>query len=394
MSFPQTLDLFCRVVDNFGDIGVCWRLARQLASEYGLQVTLWVDDLASFQKICSSVDCGQHLQAIQGVSVRHWQENFPPTSQEQIPDVVIEAFACHLPVAYVDAMVARQHAKPPVWINLEYLSAEPWVEGCHKLVSPHPGSALRKYFFFPGFSRATGGLLAERGLLARRDAFVRDQAAQTGFFASLGLQRGGARTMPDCRKISLFCYPDAPVEALFAAWQASPRPVLCLVPEGVASRPVSDFLRQTASVGAHASRDALTLQVIPFLEQAGYDKLLWVCDVNFVRGEDSFVRAQWAARPFVWQIYPQEEGAHLAKLDAFLTRYAHLWSRDPAAKAIMQMWHAWNRHPDQPGDVAACWRDFDSENLEILQHGIDWAKLIAENGDLASNLIQFIREID
>ena len=40
-----------------------------------------------------------------------------------------------------------------------------------------------------------------------------------------------------------------------------------------------------------------------------------------VRGEDSFVRAQWAALPFVWQAYPQADAAHLTKVAAFLDRY-------------------------------------------------------------------------
>src|SRR5690554_5010470 len=30
----------CRVIDNYGDISVCWRLARQLANEYPVRVSL------------------------------------------------------------------------------------------------------------------------------------------------------------------------------------------------------------------------------------------------------------------------------------------------------------------------------------------------------------------
>ena len=43
----RTWDIFCSVVDNFGDIGVCWRLARRLSAGLGQQVRLWVDDLAA-----------------------------------------------------------------------------------------------------------------------------------------------------------------------------------------------------------------------------------------------------------------------------------------------------------------------------------------------------------
>ncbi|MEN9867471.1 MAG: elongation factor maturation arginine rhamnosyltransferase EarP, partial [Pseudomonadota bacterium] len=64
--------IFCQVVDNYGDIGFCWRLARQLVLDYAQQVTLWVDDFASFQKICGSLDLAQAVQAVEGVSIRHW----------------------------------------------------------------------------------------------------------------------------------------------------------------------------------------------------------------------------------------------------------------------------------------------------------------------------------
>jgi uncharacterized repeat protein (TIGR03837 family) len=65
--------------------------------------------------------------------------------------------------------------------------------------------------------------------------------------------------------------------------------------------------------------EQLSILYLPQLPQTDFDHLLWSCDLNFVRGEDSLVRAIWAAKPFIWQIYPQHDGAHHAKLDAFLT---------------------------------------------------------------------------
>ena len=64
------IDLFCRVIDNWGDAGVCWRLARQLVRERGAQVRLWIDQpqvLAAWQderaalttlQICTWSDAG------------------------------------------------------------------------------------------------------------------------------------------------------------------------------------------------------------------------------------------------------------------------------------------------------------------------------------------------
>lgn len=138
-------DLFCRVIDNYGDIGFCWRLSRQLTTEYGLAVRLWVDDLASLQRICPSVDPHQTFQQRCGVQINHWTDPFP----DIIPaDVVIEAYGCELPEKYIQAMLpSHSRSRQPVWINLEYLSAESWVEEYHGLCSPHPRLPLTKYFF-------------------------------------------------------------------------------------------------------------------------------------------------------------------------------------------------------------------------------------------------------
>jgi len=79
----------------------------------------------------------------------------------------------------------------------------------------------------------------------------------------------------------------------------------------------------------------LRIHQLPLLAQPDFDHLLWSCDFNFVRGEDSLVRALWAGRPFAWNIYPQEDGAHLPKLDAFLD-----WLGAPAS--LRQLHRAWN----------------------------------------------------
>ena len=174
-------DIFCSVVDNYGDIGVCWRLARQLANEHDIDVRLWVDDLRSFGKLCPELDAGWMSN---GVAGRKYGDG-RPIFHRRTSRLVIEAFACKLPQTYVEAMAARE--RKPVWMNLEYLSAEDWVETHHKLPSPHPTLPLTKYFFFPGFTEKTGGLLLERDLLARRDAFMADTHAQDAYWRRLGV---------------------------------------------------------------------------------------------------------------------------------------------------------------------------------------------------------------
>ncbi|MBI4936820.1 MAG: elongation factor P maturation arginine rhamnosyltransferase EarP [Nitrosomonadales bacterium] len=386
-SRPTTCDIFCAVVDNYGDIGVCWRLARQLANEHGVAVRLWVDDLASFRKLRPEIDPELPVQNSGGVEVRRWAAPFPGMAPA---DLVIEAFACRLPESYMAAMAAQ--ARKPVWINLEHLSAEDWVEGCHKLPSPHPQLPLVKYYFFPGFTPQTGGLLLERGLLARREAFQRDPQAMAAFWQALG----APSPKPDEARVSLFCYENPALPELLAAWAEGDAPVCCLVPEGRALPQLAAFFGQEQAAPGHAfKRGNLEARVLPFVEQERYDMLLWACDINFVRGEDSCVRAQWAGRPFVWHIYPQHDGVHMQKLRAFMARYCTGLPPD-AAQALCGLWEAWNGEGRQgvapPLHIHGAWNDFRAHGSMLRQHATAWAQQLSGNS-LALNLLDFFREV-
>lgn len=382
---PQpNCDIFCNVIDNYGDIGVCWRLARQLANQHGLAVRLWVDDLGSLAKLCPEADAGLEIQHRRGVKVCLWGREFPDV---QPAALVIEAFACKLPENYIKAMAAQQHE--PVWINLEYLTAEKWVESHHKLPSPHPSLPLTKYFFFPGFTPKTGGLLMEQDLLARRDAFQRDTVQRQAFWRSVGMEMPETETLT----ISLFSYQNAALSGLLDTWANGAQPVLCLVPEGLNLAQVGQYFGDTVPrAGSEYSRGGLHVRVLPFVEQERYDLLLWACDVNFVRGEDSFVRAQWAGKPFIWQIYPQHDAVHMQKLEAFLLLYGKPPGQT-AGNALRDMWMAWNA--ETLGNAAGAghsWPAFMAARGELERHAQHWARPLAEN-NLVLNLLDFYGEI-
>ncbi|MDD5329094.1 MAG: elongation factor P maturation arginine rhamnosyltransferase EarP [Sulfuricella sp.] len=376
MGSHATWDIFCTVVDNYGDIGVCWRLARQLAAEHGLTVRLWADDLPSFHRICPEADPRLPIQTLRSVEIRQWSE----ANLSVVPaDVVIEAFACDMPETYLATMATsgRKHA----WVNLEYLSAETWIDSHHGLPSPHPRLPLIKYFFFPGFSEDSGGLLAETGLAGRRLRFQAQPALREAFWRSLDMPAPGAEEL----RISLFCYADNAAQALFSFWSEGTMPVLCVVPEGVAAAQISEFFRRPYSgAGNHFGKKNLIVRVLPFLEQDAYDRLLWACDFNFVRGEDSFLRAQWAARPMVWQIYPQREEAHRPKLRAFLSRYCA--DLAPAAAADLDAFtDSWNRGGAVRPDWDGLWR----HRPVLDQHAREWANTLMKKEDLATKLVNF-----
>ena len=349
-------DIFCRVIDNFGDVGVVWRLARDLATR-GNSVRLWLDDATALAWMAPV--------GAAGVEVRHW------TASVALPapgEVVVEMFGCEPPALFVEAMALS--ARPPVWINREYLSAEPYVERSHGLPSPPqsgPGRGLRKWFFYPGFTRRTGGLLREPGLLAERAAF--DHHAW--------LIAHGITPAPGERRVSLFCYDNPALPALLAALAATP--TLLLLAPGAAQRQLQN----------HRLPPGLRCHALPWLAQPDYDRLLWACDLNFVRGEDSAVRAMWAGTPFVWQVYPQQDGAHAAKLDAFIgclravTASAATATATATDYAAIGAWlRGWNGLQPLPAmlPAAAPWHNVSAA----------WREHLAEQADLTQQLLDFV----
>ncbi|MGV8890148.1 MAG: elongation factor P maturation arginine rhamnosyltransferase EarP [Pseudomonas sp.] len=367
-------DIFCTVVDNFGDIGVTWRLARQLVAEHSVTVRLWVDDLRAFERLCPEIDINASQQCQQGVEVRQWTAEWQPT---EAADVVIAAFACQLPGAYMDAMAERE--KPPLWMNLDYLSAEDWIVGCHGLPSVKYKS-VQKIFFFPGFQKGTGGLLRESGLLERRQQFQQNPEAQREFLQGLGIDRAQGAQL-----VSLFAYENKGLASWFDAMAADSTPTHLLVPEGRILGDVERWLGVDGLVaGAVHVRDALTVQVLPFVRQDQYDLLLWCCDFNAVRGEDSFVRAQWAGRPLLWHIYQQDEDIHLDKLEAFLALYSKGLSA-PAREAISGLWHSWNAGETMSDHWLATRKHWP----ELQKHAEAWCLEQALQDDLAAALVQF-----
>jgi uncharacterized repeat protein (TIGR03837 family) len=341
-------DLFCRVVDNYGDIGVCWRLAADLGAR-GENVRLHLDD-------ASALDWMAPLGA-NNVQVLAWSADTEPG------DVVVEAFGCDPPPGFVARMAQRD--RPPLWINLEYLSAESYVRRSHGLRSPQlagPGQGLDKWFFFPGFVPDSGGLLRESGLIDARHRF--DGRA---WLSSRGLS-----PRPGERVASLFCYADAPLAALWLALAA--RPTLLLVTPGAAA--------QALQSAAPCPGNVRCVQ-LPWLSQPDYDRLLWSCELNFVRGEDSVVRAMWAGVPFVWHIYAQQDGAHAAKLQALLALM--LAGADTAlADHMRALWRAWNGLGAMPSGLppAAAWH--------ALARA--WRERLCAQADLVTQLLGFVGE--
>ena len=341
---PLTIrcDIFCAVIDNFGDVGVCWRLAQQLSDDAGWQVRLLIDDASALDWLATPAQ-----RTAVTVSDFH-------SAKYDGAEVIIEAFACEIPATFQASMAASE--VPPMWLNLEYLSAEAWVAKSHGVASKQSHLPLTQYFFFPGFDAASGGLIRERDY---------DQG-RNNFDATTFRQRHGLPVAAQNELlVSLFSYANVPRDALYAAWSRSATPILAILP-GVSAAPWQ--------------RGNLRVRSLPWLSQLEYDELLWLCDVNFVRGEDTFVRAQWAGKPMVWQIYPQESAAHMLKLASFLARYSPVGADDTPSRSLTMAWN---------GLGELDWPIYAALLPALNEHAKQWADSLRQHPDLVTNLLNF-----
>ena len=380
-SRPLQWDIFCRVIDNFGDLGVCWRLSSDLASR-GHRVRLWLDDATALPWMAPS-GCA-------GVQVMAWTtplsaEAAAMAAHPQPPcDVMVEAFGCEIAPEFIASQAIShgaqtpedQHNRPfPVWINLEYLSAEAYVARCHalpSLQSSGPAAGHTKWFFYPGFTQRTGGLLREPDLAQR----------QAEFDAPAWLRQQGLPAQ-DEQRISLFCYePPALADLLEQLGRngLGGKPTRLLVASGRAEKAVRNVLASHFSADKHPSPTSLlpgqlSISYLPLLSQIDYDHLLWACDLNFVRGEDSLVRALWAGKPWVWQIYPQDDGAHIGKLEALLSRL----DAPDTVWAFHSVWNGGQCGPLPAIDLPS-WQAFAERGCQQL----------LEQTDLTGQLLSFV----
>jgi uncharacterized repeat protein (TIGR03837 family) len=254
--------------------------------------------------------------------------------------------------------------KKPIIINLEYLSAEPWIIEFHGKPSPQ-SHGIPKYFFFPGFQDEVGGLLLDPIPLSGELTVQK---------IPQDLQDVWLKLRPNAKRISIFCYPGAPLQK----WLDD----LGMIDEEFDILLTHGHLEMLAL----STRKQITLPKnlqlfsIPFVSQDEYDWVLSQCDFNIVRGEDSFVRAQLAGKPFIWHIYPQEDQAHEVKLAAFLDLYLETASQDLRLAIIAAM--TWARPSTWISSLDA-WNS----------HSLAWRSHLLEkqhDGSLAMRLLRFV----
>lgn len=397
-------DIFCQIVDHYGDIGVTWRLAKQLRTEHHIAIRLWVDDLNVFSHIEPRVNALVDQQLIDQIDIRRWLIDGPVATPFPI---VITSFSCSLSSTWVERMAAQSHY---CWVELEYLSAEQWVETHHGLSSQR-ADGLVPTFFYPGFTEHTGGLIRERDLIKTRDTWQADVKQQTQFLEKIGVRFNAEQDPPFL--ISLFAYPQAPFQSFFNALNELNVNDLNALDTGdtldaldsgdmfekseaknflgdvtphnkIKCQNVHVLISESVTLPDDLITPShVTWQRIPFLTQPDYDRLLWSMNLNIVRGEDSFVRALWAGKPMIWHIYRQTENTHLTKLAAWL-------ARTNLPKPVQETMMSWSS-PDQTHSLETAlstallplnWADWQIKTTQFTHN-------LALLPDLATNLAHF-----
>lgn len=307
----NSIDIFCEIIDNFGDIGVVYRISKELKKIFqNVRIRIVLNRLEEFKAINKKVKDTdyQEIDGLICVTEKYVKENIETFG---VSDVFIEAFGCNVPEEYVKA--AKEDSK--LWINLEYLSGEKWIEDFHLCESLIDSKTLKKIFFMPGFSEKSGGVIIDSGFLERMKYGKenRDEVFKK-YFKDFDLKDKFIGTV--------FSY-EKNFENLLETLKNYKKETVLLLMGEKTQKSFSEILKKnlTEDYGNIVKYGKITMIYSDFFSQEEYEEIISASDFNFTRGEDSFVRGIILGKPFMWHIYLQEEKAHMDKIKAFTERF-------------------------------------------------------------------------
>ena len=343
----DSIDIFCQVIDNYGDVGVAYRLAREFKRVYpNKKLRFVINKTEELNLIRKSED----IEIILYKDI---------SKIENSADLIIESFGCEIPKKYMHK--ALKNSK--LIINLEYFSAEKWVDDFH-LQESFLGGNLKKYFFIPGLSEKSGGILLDNEFLERK----KKVEANKEYY----LKKFGIKEKYDLIG-SVFSY-EKNFGSLIEELKKLGKKIILLM---LSEKTQKNFIKYFDNGNNY---DKIKFVKLPFFTYDKYEELLALCDFNLVRGEDSFVRALLLGKPFLWHIYPQDENTHIKKLESFLEKYC------PNNKELKQTFINYNINKD---DFSYFFKNF----KEIEKYNKNYANYLIKNCDLMEKLINFIENI-
>ena len=343
----DSIDIFCQVIDNYGDVGVAYRLAREFKRVYpNKKLRFVINQIEELNLIRKS----ENIEVILYKDI---------SKIENSADLIIESFGCEIPKEYMDK--ALKNSK--LIINLEYFSAEKWVDDFH-LQESFLGGNLKKYFFIPGLSEKSGGILLDNEFLERK----KKVEANKEYY----LEKFGIKEKYDLIG-SVFSY-EKNFGSLIEELKKLGKKIILLM---LSEKTQKNFIKYFDNGNNY---DKIKFVKLPFFTYDKYEELLALCDFNLVRGEDSFVRALLLGKPFLWHIYPQDENTHIKKLESFLEKYCS------NNKELKQTFINYNINKD---DFSYFFKNF----KEIEKYNKNYANYLIKNCNLMEKLINFIENI-
>ncbi len=389
------ITVLCKVVDNFGDIGVVWRLCCQLSNQikkekFTSKINLIVDDLVSFNKICNSVDSNKSFQIVENINIFNWNDEklcydeFSKNDGENL-SVILEVFQCGRP-SWMEKILFEEKLNRTVQIiMIDYLTAEKYAEDFHCLQSLTRSSKVQKVNFMPGFTNKTGGLIIDSEWEQLCDYKNNKTLLCFTYDRNWDALANACKKSNNIEKVLIA--PGKGFESLKKSFYSD---------LGVITNPKNGRVKGLNVVSLDRTyfiKDSnLKIEELSFMSQNEWDKMLKNCGVLFIRGEESMSRACLSGIPFVWHAYPQSDEYQLIKVRALLERMSvHFKCED--FKIIEKVWILINSaesEVEQEVFEKAILDFFD--NAEKLVYGFrEFALDLRKNGDLCSNLMTFIK---
>ncbi len=392
--FFMEITVLCKVVDNFGDIGVVFRLCRALSElKKNLEIRLVVSNLDSFAKISKGIDSTKTFQEFRGWKVFDWNDNALCKKEfsKNPPEFILECFQCGRPEWLEELLFSPQFNLNVQIVNVEYLTAESWADDFHLLKSGTRSAKIKKINFMPGFTKKTGGLILDKN-------FMRC-LSEKKFALNLVKQNLDKKILSedfsDSFKILIFSYPK---NFDFLASAIKEFSFLKKIIVFVASGAGAD------SAKISLKKFKVDFVCLPFMQQEVWDAFLSLMDFSFVRGEDSFSRCCLFGNPFIWNIYPQEEEFHIVKLNAFLQKikipqiekFSFLYNRSFKASCCPESLEILEEKK-LPSELEKINSEMKTEILSLLKNYESlkpefkkFSNEILKNGNLAENLLNFL----
>lgn len=392
--FSMEITVLCKVVDNFGDIGVVFRLCRALSElKKNLEIRLVVSNLDSFAKISKGIDSTKTFQEFRGWKVFDWNDSALCKKEfsKNPPEFILECFQCGRPEWLEELLFSPQFNLNVQIVNVEYLTAESWADDFHLLKSGTRSAKIKKINFMPGFTKKTGGLILDKN-------FMRC-LSEKKFALNLVKQNLDKKILSedfsDSFKILIFSYPK---NFDFLASAIKEFSFLKKIIVFVASGAGAD------SAKISLKKFKVDFVCLPFMQQEVWDAFLLLMDFSFVRGEDSFSRCCLFGNPFIWNIYPQEEEFHIVKLNAFLQKikipqiekFSFLYNRNFKASCCPESLEILEEKK-LPSELEKINSEMKTEILSLLKNYESlkpefkkFSNEILKNGNLAENLLNFL----